>query len=190
MGKLGLVVSLAVIATSATACQPMYGQRPERIKNPPILHPTKVADPDPVAVVYVDDCTVRTTPPVAGAPPRIPRRDPTRSDELVAKADSSATAADHTTEPTKKSELLIDSIREYGAALQKDPFNAGATLKLALAYDRVYRRGCALAMLGRLTKLAGHPTFERAATDQIDDVENHKSWFGGYRKDALRAVGR
>ena len=181
MGKLLFVVATLTLA----ACQPMYGAPAQRIRDPVPNHPDDIAAAAPQPVIYDENCEVHTR-----AVTTPPRRDLPRSQALVAKADASAVASDHAVAPHDKAELLIDSIQEYGAALERDPYNAEATLKLALAYDKALRKGCALAMLDRLAKLANHPTYEHAATEQLDDLENHRTWFGGYRKDALRAAGR
>jgi len=181
MGKLVLAVATLAFA----ACQPMYGAPAPRVKNPtPLPRPTTI-EPKAEPKTYIEECTFRTTPVTRPA-----KRDPARSEELVKKADANLVSHDKTTVPKDKGDLLIDSIQEYGAALDKDPYNAEATLKLARAYDKAQRKGCALRMLDRLSKLAGHPTYERQATAQIDDVENHKAWFEDYRKDALRTLGR
>jgi len=184
MGKLLLAVATLAFA----ACQPMYGAPPQKLKTPSRVPPPvgyKDDDKGPVFVDATDDCSLRTTPVVGK-----PRRDTPRSDALVQKADQTAVAADKSTVGTEKGNLLIDSITDYGAALQKDPYNAEATLKLALAYDKVYRKQCAISMLTRLNKLASNPTYERAANEKLDDLEHHKSWFSRYRNDALHAAGR
>ena len=59
---------------------------------------------------------------------------------------------------------------------------------LALAYDKVLRKGCALAMLKRLDALAANPKF--GAEPQINRVLDNESWFKPYRTDALKALGK
>jgi hypothetical protein len=181
-----VLVAFTVAATvGSTACQPMYGASPERIHNPdPTARPVGQGSAEIEKITYIEDCELHTR--VFKVVPH----DAARAEELVARADTSTSDAARATEPVRRGELLTDSVRTYGAALEKDPYSAEATLKLALAYDRVQRKGCALALLGRLAQLANHPRFERAATQQIDDIELNRAWFGGYRKDALKAVGR
>jgi hypothetical protein len=72
----------------------------------------------------------------------------------------------------------------------KDPYSVDATLKLAIAYDKAMRKGCALALLKRLSQLAGHPKYGSEANRRIDDIDANGAWFKGYRKDAMAAVGR
>ena len=73
--------------------------------------------------------------------------------------------------------------------MQKDPYNADATLKLAVAYDKVLHKGCALAMLKRLASLSSNPKFANESNRARDAVGDNATWFKGYRKDALQAAG-
>jgi len=93
-----------------------------------------------------------------------------------------ANDADH------KGDLLAGSIVDYGRALEKDPFSAEATLKLAVAYDKARRKSCALTMLRRLYQLAENPKFERSANAQIDEIVDpkNKSWFEGIARRRAR----
>jgi hypothetical protein len=61
---------------------------------------------------------------------------------------------------------------------------------LALAYDRVYRKGCAIAMLKRLAALTVNPKYGKTANPTIDSISDNGQWFKRYRKDAMAAVGR
>jgi hypothetical protein len=184
MGKLSFALAV-VIGLGSGACQPMYGAPPDTIHDPTRKKPPP---PDPTAdiakITYIEDCELHTR--VVKTPPH----DVARAEQLVEAADHATAEATRTEEPAKKGVLLSDSVRQYGQALEKDPYSAETTLKLALAYDRVARKGCALALLGRLEKLSEHPQFAADATRQIDDVEINRTWFGGYRKDAMKAVGR
>lgn len=186
MGKLPL---LAVIAFAA--CQPMYGAKAPPLKNPPIVPEKKrVIKPDDVAKKPVpkEDCEWRTT--ALPDPTKLPKRDTSKSQEAVVRADTKLQSSDRATDDKAKGDLLIDSIQEYGAALNKDPYNAEATLKLALAYDKVLRKGCALKLINRLAKMSSYPKLERSANEKLDDIENHKTWLEDYRQEALKATGR
>lgn len=168
------------------ACQPMYGAAPQRLRTPEPIRPPATLPGDDVAKVapYNDDCAFL----IVRAGPK-PTRDIPKAEQHTQQGDQKMKDFD-TAPPSAKSDLIIDGIDEYAAALRKDPFNAQATLKLALAYDKVRHRGCALALLGRLDQLAQSPKFRADASAAIDEIEQRRTWFGGYRRDALRKVGR
>ena len=186
MGKLPLVAVLAF-----AACQPMYGAKAPPMKSPQVIPEGKrKIKTDDVAVKPqpIDQCEWRTK--ALADPTKLPKRETTRSQDAVARADGKLRSSDGAADVTSKEALLIDSIQEYGAALSADPYNADATLKLALAYDKVLRKGCALKLIDRLAKMSAHPKLERDANAKLDEIENHKTWFEDYRKDALKATGR
>ncbi len=180
MGKL-----LATATLVFAACQPMYGAKAPPVRNPaPIIH-AQVIEPPAAPKQQIEDCNYKVVAII-----KVPKRDVVRAQDHVQKADVAVANFDKTSVPKDKGDLLIDSIQQYANALEKDPYSAEATLKLARAYEKAQRKGCALRLLGRLAKLADHPTYERQANEQIDDVKNHKSWFEDYRKDALEALSR
>jgi hypothetical protein len=112
---------------------------------------------------------------------------PAVAESLVVAGDTQLETATRAPDAAKPG-LVVRSIENYSDALRADPYNATATLKLALAYDKVLRKGCALAMLRRLESLTSNPKLATEAVHRIDDVVDNKSWFKGYRKDALAAV--
>ena len=175
---------IAVTTVLLAACQPMYGDKAATMKNPDPIKPPKDLPVEVVKITYDEDCELVTKPV------KNPRRDMKRAQVHVRTADSKLVDAEAATEAKVRGELFIDGIDQYGTALTSDPFSAEATLKLALAYDKVLRKGCALALLQRLEKLAQNPTFAGEANEKIDEVTDHKKWFEGYRRDALKAVGR
>jgi len=182
MGRGFLVVCLAL-----TACQPLYGSSPEKLRNPE----RKKKPPEPpeatVEVKYVEDCAAN----FRDDPKRV-FRDTTGSNALVGSGDDALGQADKAKEPQSQSELIRVSIDKYRNALTKDPYNADATLKLAVAYDRVFRKGCALKLLARLATLEANPKFNKEAKRAADLAADNagKEWFKGYKKDAISAVGR
>ncbi|CAN5866883.1 hypothetical protein BH11MYX3_BH11MYX3_25290 [soil metagenome] len=180
MGKL-----LAIATLVLAACQPMYGAKAPPVRNPPPIRHAQVIEPPAPPKQQIEDCNYKG---VAITKP--PKRDVVRSQDHIQKADVAVGNFDKALVPVTKGDLLIDSIQQYGNALEKDPYSVEATLKLARAYEKAQRKGCALRLLGRLAKLADHPTYQRSASEAIDDVENHKTWFEDYRKDALSALGR
>ncbi len=170
MGK-----SLVVVVMLA-ACQPMYERPPQKLKNP-VSHRGPATTTTEQQPVYDDNCPVDfSAPPVAKRP--------------VAKGDRRVGNGEGDVNVAPKAETPQEALRRlegYRATLIADPYNAEATLELALAYDRFLRRGCAIAMLKRLERLAQNPKFKAEA--QIDRVVYNEQWFKPYRQDALRALG-
>jgi hypothetical protein len=167
----------ALIAVFLVACQPMYKPDAPRLRDPKQIHHVEAK----TEVPYVETCTVDFS-----APP-VKRRQTAAASQLVVTADSSLDTARQTSAEPAKVALIKTGIEKYGEALVKDPYNPDVTLKLALAYDSVLHKGCALAMLTRLYKLSSNPTFQASAS--IDRVVDNKHWFKGYREAALHAVG-
>ena len=163
----------------------MYGPTPQTLRTPAPTKPPLVPV-EQVVINYKDSCDFSTTRVTAKV-----TRKTREADAQTQEADVKVVAYDQATTEQAKSDLIIDGIDHYAAALKSDPFNAQATLKLALAYDKVRRKGCALALLQRLDSLAQNPKFEKEANDAIDQVlqSTNRHWFSGYRADAVRAVG-
>jgi hypothetical protein len=178
------LVSLLVLV----ACQGMYVEKPQKMRNPPIIKPSKDLPKDDVvqAPPTIDACDYRwviPTKPVKRNGPAAEAKE--REGDARTQIVSSAT-----TPPDLRAKSLVDSIDIYGRALMDDPFNPTLTLKLALAYDKALRKGCAIALLGRLAKLSLHPTYEKATNLIVDEISDKKTYFDRYRDEALRAAGR
>jgi hypothetical protein len=186
MKQVGIRVGLCVaLGVAAAACQPLYGGKPEKLHNPE----KKKAPPEPAdtatEIKYVDDCTASFQDD-----PRKWHPQPQLARSLIDVGDTAIASSDKATEANAKVGLIKDAIDKYRNALLKDPYSADATLKLAIAYDRVIRKGCALAMLKRLAALSNNPKFAPDANRDIDSVGDNAEWFKGYRKDAMGALGR
>jgi hypothetical protein len=182
--RLGVCFAL-VAGVGIVGCQPLYGGKPEKL-----VAPTKRKAPkeEPVAEVQIkeiDDCTADFRGDAKRA-----TQDTRVSNNLTAEGDTAMSNADKATDPSAQGGLYKESVDRYRSALVKDPYNCDATLKLALAYDRVYRKGCAIAMLKRLATLSANPRFAPKATPAIDSISDNGQWFKRYRKDAIAAVGR
>ena len=175
----------ACVLIACAGCQGLYDGRAAPLRTP---KPTKrVEPPDPTASVrYVDDCPAN----FRAAPIGDAQRDQTGSQRLARQGADSVTAATTQKDPVAQASGISVGIDRFGAALTKDPYNADATLELALAYDRVYRKGCALKLLARIASLETHPKFRAAAKQVADRVSDSTEWFKGYRREALVAVGR
>ena len=178
-------VCLALVSFGL-GCQALYGGRPEKL--PPV--PRKKAPPEPpvveVQIKEIDDCKAD----FQADPKRAPPAQPDLANRLTGEGDTAIANSDKAAAPAAQAGLLREGIDKYRNALLKDPYNPEATLKLARAYDRVYRKGCAIAMLKRLAKLAENPKFAKPATREIESIADNDQWFKRYRKDAISAVGR
>jgi thioredoxin-like negative regulator of GroEL len=193
MGRLshGVYVGLCIAliaglgAGVGAGCQPLYGGKPEKLstltkKKPPAEQPVEVAK-----VPEIEDCQADFR-----GDPKTVRAQTALSNQLTGEGDTALANSARAADPMAQAGLIKDSIDKYRNALLKDPYNAEATLKLALAYDKVYRKGCAIAMLKRLAALSANPKYAKAATPAIDSIGDNGQWFKRYRKDAITAVGR
>lgn len=180
------LVACAVIAIGAlSGCQQLYGGKPERMRNPE----KKKKPPEPpeevVTVKYVDDCAADFRGDPAKARPQVGM-----ANQLVGEGETALQSSAKAKDPAGQAELIKVSIDKFRNALTKDPYNTDATIQLAVAYDLVYRKGCALVMLKRLAALEANPKFAKGAKLAIDRITDNASWFKGYRKDAIAAIGR
>jgi hypothetical protein len=178
MGRFQLVVLLATM----TGCQTMYGTPSEPLVKVRKVPHKAVVEVDP-PIPYVDNC-----PTNFRADPTRVSIDAPRANQLLATGDGSIQQAEKLPDPQSRAEAVRTGIGHYSNALTKDPYSAEATLKLALAYDKVYRRGCALKLLARLATLENHPKFRVSARRMVDWVTSEPEWFKGYRKDAIAVL--
>lgn len=187
MGRGSLALRLVVIGAfgaGLVACQPLYGGKPERLATPQKKKAPKEEQVAEIPIKEVEDCAADFR-----GEPRLAHPNASVSNQLTAEGDSAIASSDKATDIQARVGLIRESIDKYRNALTKDPYNAEATLKLALAYDRVYRKGCAIVMLKRLASLTVNPKYAAKANPQIDSISDNGSWFKRYRKDALAAVG-
>jgi hypothetical protein len=185
-GSLALrLVMIGALGAGLVACQPLYGGKPEKLVAPQ----KKKAPPQDqvveIPIKEVEDCAADFR-----ADAKLAHPNPSMANQLASEGDSALASSDKATDIQARVGLIRESIDKYRNALIKDPYNAEATLKLALAYDRVYRKGCAIAMLKRLASLTANPKYALKANPQIDSITDNGAWFKRYRKDALAAAGR
>jgi hypothetical protein len=184
--RLGVCVALAVgLGAGLLACQPLYGGKPEKLTTPSKKKVPKEEIVADAPVKEIEECQADFR-----GDPKTARPQTSISNQLTGEGDTALANSDKAAEPAAQAGLIRESIDKYRNALIKDPYNVEATLKLALAYDRVYRKGCAIAMLKRLATLSANPKFARAANPAIDSIGDNNQWFKRYRKDAIAAVGR
>jgi hypothetical protein len=180
-----LGVCLGLGLGTLSACAPLYGGKPEKLKNPERKkRPAEVTEAEP-EIKYVEDCSANFSDD-----PKKARPQPPMARQLFDAAESALDQSNKVKEDSMKVSLIKEAIEKYRNALIKDPYNVPATLKLAVAYDRVLRKGCAIAMLKRLSMLSNNPRWTSEANRNIDAIDANGQWFKGYRKEALAAVGR
>ncbi|HEX4421207.1 MAG TPA: hypothetical protein VH165_24995 [Kofleriaceae bacterium] len=184
MRRLGALMLVAGLGAGLVACQPLYGGKPERLVAPQKKKPPK-EEVTEVQIKEIEDCAADFR-----ADPKTARPNAGLSNQLTGEGDTAVASSEKSNEITQRVGLIRDAIDKYRNALIKDPYNADATLKLALAYDKVYRKGCAIAMLKRLNALTANPRYASKATPAIDSIGDNGQWFKRYRKDAMSAVGR
>jgi hypothetical protein len=182
--RLGVLILVAGLGAGLVACQPLYGGKPERLVAPQKKKPPK-EEVTEVQIKEIEDCQADFR-----ADPKTARPNAGLSSQLTGEGDTAVASSEKSTEITQRVGLIRDAIDKYRNALIKDPYNADATLKLALAYDKVYRKGCAIAMLKRLNALTANPKYASKASPAIDSIGDNGQWFKRYRKDAMSAVGR
>jgi hypothetical protein len=173
----GVVAALLAACGGASATQPEPLHAPERRPHDDTAPPRD----DPA---YIEDCTTDFHRPAThvAAEPRL-------AEQLTAQGDALLAQADHEPDGDARAARTVEAVGKYRDALVKDPYDATATLELALAYDRVYRKGCALQMLRRLDALAHSKQLGDAARAAIGRVGDNTQWFKAYRREAQAALG-
>jgi hypothetical protein len=178
-------LGLALVVFGVASCSPLYGSKPDKLKNPVEKKRPKEAEEAAPQITYVEECNAN----FSDDPKKVRAQTP-MSRQLFDQGEVALDSADKAKEDQLKVTHLKDAIDKYRNALVKDPYNVPATLKLAVAYDRVLRKACAIAMLKRLASLSNNPKWASEANRNIDAIDANAQWFRGYRKDALGAVGR
>lgn len=160
----------------------MYGAKPAGLTKVAEIKHKAVVEPPLPPPVYDDNCVVYAHEGGKVVPQRA------AAAQRVAEGDAKLAGVEKEANHKAKIQLVVDAAARYFSALKADPFDADATLHLALVYDKTYRRGCALKLLDRLSALARVPKLSPHATSAVNDVQAHGEWFVGYRNDATDAV--
>ena len=174
--------------TAVAACQPLYAGKPDKLVNPG----KKRRPPEPPEVEVVIKPIENCVASFHDDPKTFPKTpaDKRLSQAAVSDGDTAMSQANRATDAATQVNLTKTGIERYRVALQKDPYNADITVKLAIAYDAMYRKGCALALLKRIGAMTLNPRYQTAAQHSADDVVGNTTSFRQYRSDAVSAVGR
>jgi hypothetical protein len=169
----------------AAACQPMYMGKREKLKTPDAVA-------RPVGSGSGAGSAVKATPKLDEncGTDRATRATSLPSRSIGEQGDKKRVEASREADAKKRAEKALEAVELYRSALAKDPYNTEATLGLAVSYDMLRRKGCALKMLSRIATLAKHQSYRDKADRSADEVKNTPQWFEHYRSDAERAVGR
>jgi hypothetical protein len=171
----------AFVLVLVTGCA-LYGAPSDPLHGVPKLRHYAGSADDVPTVAYVDDCETDFHRDTRGVVAHH-----AVADDRVLAGDKASVAASKQSGAAQAT-LLVESIEHYADALRADPYDASATLDLAIAYDRVLRKGCALAMLRRLNALSQNARVSPDAKSRVAAVVDNPEWFKGYRRDALKAV--
>lgn len=181
-----VAVAMAFLFTS-TGCPHHLSGSAERMKRPRKKRRPK-DKPDPskglADLKLSDECSANFNYN------RKHRRKTRQANQLVAKGvDLMKKASKESGE--EQVDTYVDALMKLRSALVQDNFNANATYRLAAAYARLARKGCAIMLLKRLTQLQGHPNPKvvREADLAINNVVMDSA-FKRFRNDANSAVGR
>jgi hypothetical protein len=178
----GLLAIAALVA-----CAPMYGDKPEKLGKVKVpVDKTLKTDPGPAAPPepgYVDVCPVD----ISRNPKGVVRKKEVAQRRLQ-EGDTELARAEKERDEQVKAVIVKRGLQSYSDALVADPYQAEATLMLAVTYDSFHRKGCALRMLERIGIMRGNPDLEQAAIAAADRVRTNPQWFAKYRDEALKAV--
>lgn len=184
----GSVVFCALTALAVVAgCSGPYSNPAEKLKKP--VKKPMPEEPDVVAVVvFAEDCPVKfqEDPGKAMQQHRTGKR---LADQKTGQADELLDKARDTTDDKQKAGQTVEAISKLRSALIDDPYHAEATYKLAHAYARARRKGCAVALLKRLNDLERYGDFAADAKRKKDEAESDPV-FQPFRKDANGALNR
>jgi hypothetical protein len=179
-----VVFVLGVVAVAG--CQPMYGTKPDRLRNPEVVKvkPKPEVKPEPPpAPVYLDKCKLPT-------PAQLAQRDRTGAQGPFTEGSNRFAEAEALpTESPEQAATAKQSLEKFRDALSRDHFHADATLGLARTYDTFHRKGCALALLKRIGQMRLNKAFQKEADRVANSVNQHADqWFAAYESEARDAV--
>jgi hypothetical protein len=183
MGKLAIVAAIAMVALPVltTACSGPYDSPAEKVKRPAKKNRPPEAPVVAAEIKYDDECKTKFQEDGS----KVRRKSPASQ---IQAGDTALENVASNSDMAAKASFAVEAINKYKNALAQDPYSGSATYKLAISYALVRKKGCALALLKRLTELQKNPEFEGEATRMIKSVDDEPA-FKGFHKDALTAAG-
>lgn len=178
----GLIAVAAMVA-----CAPMYGEKPERLAKPKVPV-DKTLKGEPAVQPTAEPALVDVCPVDISRNPKGVVRKKDVAQRRVQEGDAALARAQKEPDDGAKAALVKRGLQIYSEALAADPYQAEATLMLAVTYDSFRRKGCALRMLERIGIMRGNPDLEPAAIAAADRVRTNPQWFAAYREEAMKAV--
>jgi hypothetical protein len=177
---------IGLLVVVLAGCQPMYGDPAQKLKDPKVVGAGSGSAEPPAKKQYIDRCV--TTPQLVAPAKGAPRNTSGAQTHDQAGQTAAVKAQEPASTVDQKRDLTLEAIKQYSLALQQDPYDADATLQLAVLYDRTLRKGCALVMLKRLQELSQHKAFEAHAKVMKEFVYSNTHLFADYRDEAMAAL--
>ena len=176
-----------VVAAALAACRPMYGAPSEKLGKPRVpVDKTLKQDATPQAPAKPE--LVEVCPVDINRPSEKVARNRAAAKQRLQEGEQERERAQKEADDAEKARHAKRSLQSYSEALVADPYNAEATLMLAVAYDSFRRKGCALRMLERIGLMRENPALQAEALAAADRVRTNSQWFAEYRNEALKAV--
>jgi|JI10StandDraft_1071094.scaffolds.fasta_scaffold56992_5 hypothetical protein len=190
---IAVVLTTAFVATSGittvglAGCGGLYSGKPEKV-----YKPGKKKEPDvivaPVEIKWNNECAAKLNEE-PGAALKAHKKNEARVKQVAAQAEELLDAAAASTDNKQKAGQTAEAIDKLRKALVDAPYSAEATYQLAIGYARSRRKGCALAMLKRLSQLEKYDDFQAASKRMISAALDNGE-FQPFRKDADEAMNR
>jgi hypothetical protein len=181
MRVLRVLIVFGLVA--AWGCKPLYGGKPEGLKNPPKKRPPVETEVAAAPIAWNEECETYFHEKPGITPPNV-----ALGRSMSQSASDTLVQAERSQEPKARASLTIEAIEKFKAALNKDPYSAEATYGLAVAYTKVLQKGCTLKLLKRLSDLRANPRFEQDARRMIDAAADQNA-FKPFKKEAHRELG-
>lgn len=162
-------------------CKPLYSGPAEPMKGPPKSKP-KDGEAAAVPIAWDEECDTNFHDKLT-----VPAN-PAAGRTLTETATGTLVNAERTEDPKQRAALTLEALEKFKAALVKDPFSAEATYGLAIAYTKLYRKGCTLKLLKRLSDLKANGKFAEDASRMINAASDQNA-FKPFKKEAHAALG-